>query len=292
MAERTGGHGKALKALLDAGAVLAPGVCDALTAHIAARAGAQALYVSGAALSYTRLGRPDVGLTMLPDVAAQVAQIADRADLPMIVDADTGFGNAINVAHTVRTLERAGAAAIQLEDQTFPKRCGHLKEKSVIPLAEMRGKLAAALDARDDALIVARTDAAAVDGLDAAIERAAAFGEDGADVVFVEAPRTREDLSKVAGALTGVRLLANMVEGGATPVLSLKELSAIGFRLVIFPGGIVRATAHAAEAYYAALLSDGSTARMSERMLSFDALNALLGTPELLAEGKRYEDAS
>ncbi|MEM0907673.1 MAG: isocitrate lyase/phosphoenolpyruvate mutase family protein [Pseudomonadota bacterium] len=280
-----------LKAMLAEGPVLAPGVCDALTAHIATRAGAEALYVSGAALAYTKLGRPDIGLTMLPDVTAHVAAIRDRTPLPLVVDADTGFGNALNVTHTVRALERAGADAIQLEDQTFPKRCGHLKDKAVIPLDEMRGKLAAALDARSDALIVARTDAAAVEGLDAALARAAQFAADGADVVFVEAPRTREDLEKVTAALPHVPLLANMVEGGATPVLSLGELGRIGFRLIIFPGGIVRALAHTAAQYYGALVRDGSTGAMANAMLSFDDLNDVIETPELLALGQRYSGA-
>ncbi len=282
--------GGGLRAMMVEGLVLAPGVCDALTAHLATMAGARALYVSGAALAYTRLGRPDVGLTMLPDVASHVAAIADRTPLPLVVDADTGFGNAINAARTVRVLERAGAAAIQLEDQTFPKRCGHLRDKTVVPLAEMRGKLAAALDARQDALIVARTDAAAVEGLERALERAAAFAEDGADVVFVEAPRSRADLARVVAALPGVALMANMVEGGATPVLPADELAALGFRLAIFPGGIVRATARAASDYYAVLMRDGSTAAFSDRMWDFDELNAAIGTPELLAEGRRYEE--
>lgn len=270
--------------------LIAPGVCDALTAAIAAEAGFEALYVSGAALAYTRLGRPDIGLVSLSELADHVALIADRVALPLIVDADTGFGNALNVQRTVRALERAGAAAIQLEDQTFPKRCGHLDGKTVIPAAEMAGKIRAAADARRRALIVARTDAAAIEGLEAALDRARLYAEAGADVLFVEAPRTEAELARVASAL-GPRLplLANMVEGGKTPVLPAATLEAIGFSLVIFPGGIVRALAATARDYYAALREAGTTEPFRDRMLDLVGLNAMLGTPELLAAGKRYE---
>lgn len=172
--------------------VLAPGVCDALTAAIAADSGFEALYVSGAAIAYTRLGRPDIGLVSMSEVADHVARIADRVATPLIVDADTGYGNALNVQRTVRAFERAGAAMIQLEDQTFPKRCGHLDGKGVIPMAEMVGKLRAAVDARQSAatLILARTDAVAIEGLEAAVRRAHAYAEAGADALFVEAPRS------------------------------------------------------------------------------------------------------
>lgn len=269
--------------------LVAPGVCDALTAAIAAQAGFEALYVSGAALAYTRLGRPDIGLVSLAELADHVALIADRVSLPLIVDADTGFGNALNVQRTVRALERAGAAAIQLEDQTFPKRCGHLEGKTVIDAAEMAGKIRAAADARSRALIVARTDAAAVDGLEAALDRARLYAEAGADVLFVEAPRTEAELGRVASALgRRLPLLANMVEGGMTPVLPAAALEALGFSLVIFPGGIVRALAASARDFYAALREAGTTEPFRPRMLDLAGLNAMLGTPELLAAGRRY----
>ncbi|MFN6999947.1 oxaloacetate decarboxylase [Elioraea tepidiphila] len=272
--------------------VLAPGVCDAFTAAIAADAGFEALYVSGAAIAYTRLGRPDIGLVSMSEVADHVTRIADRVATPLIVDADTGYGNALNVQRTVRAFERAGATMIQLEDQTFPKRCGHLDGKGVVPAAEMVGKIRAAVDARRsaDTLILARTDAVAIEGLEAAVERAHAYAEAGADALFVEAPRTREDLARVTAALGGTRpLLANMVEGGKTPVLSAPELEAIGFRIVIFPGGIVRALARTARDYYASLASARTTEPFRDRMLDLTGLNELIGTPEMLALGKRYD---
>jgi len=273
--------------------VVAPGVYDAFTALVAAQAGFATLYVSGAAIAYTRLGRPDIGLVSMSEVAQTVAMIRDRVASHLIVDADTGYGNALNVARTVREFERVGANAIQIEDQDFPKRCGHLDGKALIPAAEMCGKLRAALDARRarDTLIIARTDAVAVEGFDRAIERAVMYGEAGADMLFVEAPKTRDDLARMAGALSGsAPLMANMVEGGKTPPLSAAELEAIGFALVIFPGGIVRAFGHLASEYYASLAKHGSSEPFRSRMLDFAGLNDLIGTPELLALGKRYEE--
>jgi 2-methylisocitrate lyase-like PEP mutase family enzyme len=273
--------------------VVAPGVYDAFTALVAAQAGFATLYVSGAAIAYTRLGRPDIGLVSMSEVAQTVAMIRDRVAAHLIVDADTGYGNALNVARTVREFERVGANAIQIEDQDFPKRCGHLDGKALIPADEMCGKLRAALDARRarDTLIIARTDAIAVEGFDRAIERANLYGEAGADLLFVEAPKTRDDLARMAGALRGrAPLMANMVEGGKTPPLSAAELEAIGFALVIFPGGIVRAFGRLAGEYYASLAKHGSSEPFRSRMLDFAGLNDLIGTPELLALGKRYGD--
>lgn len=285
-----------LRARLNRPAILlAPGVTDALTAAIAAAAGFEALYLTGAGLAYTRLGRPDVGLVTASEVADTIALVTDRVPLPLIVDADTGFGNALNMQRTMRLFEKAGAAALQIEDQTFPKRCGHLRDKTLIPAAEMTGKIRAAVDARHDAgtLVIARTDAIAVDGFDAAIERAGRYAEAGADVLFVEAPQDRRQLAGIVAAL-GDRapLMANMVEGGDTPLTGTADLEAIGFRLVIFPGGIVRAMAKAAEAFYASLRTHGTTAPFRDQMFDFAGLNALIGTPELLALGKRYEDGS
>ena len=271
--------------------LLAPGVYDALSALIAERAGFEALYLSGASIAYTRLGRSDVGLTTYSEVADTLARIAERVATPLIVDADTGFGNALNVQRTVRGLERAGAAMIQLEDQTFPKRCGHLDDKAVVPSAEMCGKLRAALDARHSAetLVLARTDALSVEGFDAALERAEAYLACGVDALFIEALRDAAQIDRVGSRFGGrVPLLANMVEGGRTPMHSAGELGAKGFRIVIFPGGTARAVAHALQSYYASLQAHGSTAPWREHMLDFDGLNALIGTPELLAQGKRY----
>jgi 2-methylisocitrate lyase-like PEP mutase family enzyme len=272
--------------------VVAPGVYDALTALIATQAGFTTLYVSGAAIAYTRLGRPDVGLVTMSEVADTLALIRDRVDARLIVDADTGYGNALNVARTVRSLERMGAHAIQIEDQDFPKRCGHLDGKALIPAQEMCGKIRAAVDARHspETLIIGRTDAVAVEGVEPAIERAELYRAAGADVLFVEAPRTRDDLARIASRLgAGVPLLANMVEGGKTPPLSAAELEAIGFSLVIFPGGIVRALARTAGEYYASLAKQGTTEPFRSRMLDLEGLNELIGTPDMVALGKRYE---
>ena len=272
--------------------LLVPGIYDAITATLATAAGAQALYLSGAALAYTRLGRPDIGLVSMSEVNDTITLIRDRVATPLIVDADTGYGNALNMQRTMRLFERAGANALQIEDQSFPKRCGHLVEKRLIPRAEMLGKIRAAVDARASAetLVIARTDALAVEGFEAAIERAALYGEAGADALFVEAPGSVDELAKVAKALgDGLPLMANMVEGGKTPTLSAEALQQIGFSLVIFPGGIVRAIAHAAQDFYAVLLRDGSSAALRNRMFDFEGLNAAIGTPAMLALGKTYE---
>jgi 2-methylisocitrate lyase-like PEP mutase family enzyme len=275
--------------------VLAPGVYDGLTASLAAAAGFEALYLSGAAIAYTRLGRPDIGLVSMGEVVDVIAVVRDRVSTPLIVDADTGYGNALNVQRTVRMFERAGASAIQIEDQSFPKRCGHLRDKTVVPAAEMAGKIKAAIDARASAetLIIARTDAAAIEGIERAIDRARLYAEAGADVLFVEAPRSREHLAQVAGALGASRpMLVNMVEGGDTPLSSADELGAIGFRIVIFPGGIVRALARTAQAYYGSLAQAGSTEPFRDRMFDFNELNAIIGTPQMMALGKSYEHNS
>ena len=271
--------------------VVAPGVYDAFTALVAEQAAFRTLYVSGAAIAYTRLGRSDIGLVSMSEVADVIGTIRDRVAADLIVDADTGYGNALNVARTVRLFERAGANAIQIEDQSFPKRCGHLDEKRLVPAVEMVGKIKAALDARQsrDTLVIARTDAVAVEGFDKAIERALAYRDAGADVLFVEAPKTQAELKRIPPALGGVALMANMVEGGKTPLLTAAELEVLGFALVIFPGGIVRALAHMASEYYASLAAHGTSEPFRARMLDFTGLNDLIGTPELLAVGKRYD---
>jgi 2-methylisocitrate lyase-like PEP mutase family enzyme len=273
--------------------VVAPGVYDAFTALVATQAGFATLYVSGAAIAYTKLGRPDIGLTGMSEVAETVTLIRDRIDAHLVVDADTGYGNALNVVRTVRTFERAGASAIQLEDQDFPKRCGHLDGKGLIPADEMVGKIKAALDTRvsPDMLVIARTDAVAVEGFGQAIERATRYREAGADVLFVEAPKTREELARVAQALPGVALLANMVEGGKTPPLPAAELESLGFALVIFPGGIVRALGRMAADYYGSLAANGTTEPFRNQMLDFDGLNRVIGTPDMITLGKQYEGA-
>ena len=278
--------------LMETRIVLAPGIYDALSALIAEQSGFEALYLSGASIAYTRLGRSDVGLTTFSEVCDTLTAIRERTALPVIVDADTGFGNALNVQRTVKGFERAGANLIQLEDQSFPKRCGHLDGKSLVSTAEMAGKIRAAVDARTsgETLIMARTDAVAVEGFDAALERAEKYLEAGADVLFVEAVRTDEQMRIVNARFAGrVPLLANMVEGGKTPVKGIAELQALGYRIAIFPGGTVRAVATLLQRYYGSLKQHGTTAPFQREMLDFDGLNAVIGTPELLAQGKRYE---
>ncbi len=273
-------------------ALLAPGIYDALSALIAERSGFEALYLSGASIAYTRLGRSDIGLTTFSEVQDTLEHITERVSVPVIVDADTGFGNALNVQRTVRGFERVGATMIQLEDQSFPKRCGHLDGKSVIPCAEMQGKLRAALDARASAntLILARTDALAVEGLEAALDRAEAYLDCGVDALFIEALRTPQQMDAACARFAHrVPLLANMVEGGKTPVQSAEELERRGFRIVIFPGGAARAVAHGLSGYYASLRRHGSTMPWADHMFDFDGLNALIGTAELIDLGKRYE---
>ena len=280
-----------LAALFGKSVVAAPGVYDPLTAALAADAGFGALYLSGAGLAYTRLGRPDIGLVSMSEVADTIALIRDRVPTPLIVDADNGYGNALNVQRTTRAFERAGADAIQLEDQTLPKRCGHLRGKTLVSTGEMLGKIRAALDARAQAStwIIARTDAVAVDGIEAAIDRAHAYADAGADMLFVEAPQNREQLARVAEALRGsCKLMANMVDGGDTPQLPLATLEEMGFSLVIFPGGVVRAIALAARDYYRSLHLHGSNLPFGDRMFDFAALNDLIGTPQMLAAGEAY----
>jgi 2-methylisocitrate lyase-like PEP mutase family enzyme len=281
-----------LKALLSGPDILlAPGVCDALTALIAEQAGAKAAYLSGAGIAYTRFGRPDIGLVSMAEVADTIALIRDRVSMPLIVDADNGFGNALNVQRTMRVFERAGANALQLEDQTMPKRCGHLDGKTLISDTEMAGKIRAAVDARtsEATLVIARTDAIAVEGYEAACDRAALYIEAGADILFIEAPQTRAQLEAIAARFAGrIPLMANMVEGGKTPIHGTADLQSLGFSLVIFPGGVVRALAKTAGDYYRSLISTGSNEGFKDRMFDFSGLNDVIGTGDMLKKGNSY----
>ncbi len=272
--------------------LVTPGVYDTLGALLVAEAGFETVYLSGASIAYARFGKPDIGLLGLEDVATALAAITARVDLPVIVDADTGYGNALNVIQTVKRLEREGASAIQLEDQTFPKRCGHLGGKSVVTAQEMAGKVKAAVDARQspDTLIIARTDAAAVEGIDAALDRADQYAEAGADILFVEAPASITDMERLAERFAGrLPIMANMVEGGVTPALTAAELEAMGFSLVIFPGGLVRSRVFMAREYLASLRDSGSTAPYRARMVNFSELNDLIGTEGYLRTGEKYQ---
>lgn len=271
--------------------IVAPGVYDGLSARLVAEAGFQATYLSGASLCYTRFALPDIGLVSVTEVADTLAAIRERTAIPVIVDIDTGFGNALNVQRTVRLFEQRGASALQLEDQSTPKRCGHLADKTLVSRTEMVGKIKAALDTRrsPEMLLIARTDAIAVEGFAAALDRAEAYADAGADMLFIEAPPTREQMKDIAARFGAkVPVMANMVEGGKTPILSAAELQALGFRLVIFPGGTVRALAFAMRDYFASLKVHGTTDPYRGRMLDFAGLNALLGTEEFRALGKRY----
>ena len=272
--------------------VLAPGVYDALSALVAEQAGFEALYLSGASIAYTRLGRSDIGLTTFTEVQDTLSNITERVRVPVIVDADTGFGNALNTQRTVRGFERAGAAMVQIEDQTFPKRCGHLDGKGVVPVREMVGKLKAALDTRQssETLILARTDALAVEGIDAALERAEAYLATGVDALFIEALRSPEQMDVACARFAHrVPLLANMVEGGKTPIQDAGALQAHGFRIAIFPGGTARAVVHTLQGYYGSLHQHRTTQPWRDRMLDFDGLNDVIGTSELMRTGQQYD---
>jgi 2-methylisocitrate lyase-like PEP mutase family enzyme len=272
--------------------LVAPGCYDALSANLIERAGFAAAYLSGASIAYTRFGRPDIGLVGMSEVAEVVSQIRERVAIPLIVDADTGFGNALNVQRTVRLFERSGATAIQLEDQQLPKRCGHLAGKTLVSSREMAGKVRAACDARHsrEVLIIGRTDALAVEGIEAALDRADAYLEAGADILFIEAlpdvPAMERALARFKGRAP---VLANMVEGGKSPLLPASQLQQLGFSLAIFPGAMVRVQTFAAQRYLDTLRRDGTTSAMLGEMLDFRALNELLGTEQWLERGKRYE---
>ena len=274
------------------GLVVAPGCYDALSALLIERAGFEAAYVSGASIAYTHLGRPDIGLVSLSELTDIVGAIRERVSLPLIVDMDTGFGNALNVQRSVKLLARAGASALQLEDQVTPKRCGHLAGKELVSTEEMSGKIKAALDARPDesVLLIARTDAIAVEGFNAAIDRADAYISAGADVLFIEAPQSAEEIAAIGKRFGGrVPLLANMVEGSKTPLRDAGELEKLGFSIAIFPGGTVRALAHHLAQYFASLKAHGTTAPFRDRMLDFKGINDIVGTDDMLELGQRYE---
>jgi 2-methylisocitrate lyase-like PEP mutase family enzyme len=282
--------GARLRALLDRPQPLVlPGVADALTARLAVAAGFDAVYATGAGIANVHLGQPDVGLTTMSEVVAVVERICDAVDVPVVADIDTGFGNAINARRAVRAFERAGVGAIQIEDQVFPKRCGHFDGKEVIGLDEMLGKLRAVLDAREDAslVVVARTDAYATHGLEAAIDRACAFRDAGADVLFVEAPPTREALLELPRRI-GAPLVANMVEGGRTPLLPAAELGQLGYRIVLFANTALRVGAAAVRDAFAELHATGDARPLVNRMLSWEDRQALVGLPEIEALEQRY----
>jgi 2-methylisocitrate lyase-like PEP mutase family enzyme len=285
-----------LKSLISApNIVVAPGIYDAFSASMVERSGFNVAYLSGANIAYSRFGRPDIGLVSMTEVADTLSNIRERIKIPIIIDGDTGFGNALNVQRTIRLFERCGANAIQLEDQSMPKRCGHLAGKSLVSVGEAVGKIHAAVDSRksDDTLIIARTDAIAVEGFEPALERAERYLEAGADILFIEAPESIGQIQKVTSRFKGrVPLLANMVEGGATPMQPVNDLQKLGYALAIFPGGIVRARARMEQNYYNSLKKHGWNKPFSDQMLTFTELNELLETDEILTAGSRYDGSN
>ena len=271
--------GARLRERLAAGRILvAPGAYDALFSRLVERAGFEAVYLTGSGVSYSTLAAPDIGLVTADAMAAKVRELSAAVDIPIIADGDTGYGDEANIARTVREYERGGAAAIQIEDQVAPKRCGHYAGKQVVEVPEMAARLQAALGARDDPgfMVIARTDAISVIGFDAALERANAYAAAGADMVFVEAPQSREQLAAVPHAVP-VAAMANMVEGGRTPIVPAAELQGMGYRLVIYPNAITRTVTRAALDMLATLRSEGSTIGHMDRMLTFAELTNLLG---------------
>ncbi len=268
--------------------LVTPGVYDGITARLVGEAGFDVAYLSGAGVSYSLLGQPDLGLVSLKEMADRVAAVARVLDIPLIVDGDNGHGGVLNTMRTVEMFETAGAAAIQLEDQAFPKRCGHLEGKRLITTDEMVGKIRAAcrVRRRSELLIIGRTDARSVEGLDAAIARAKAYREAGADVLFVEAPQSVAELEAVARELRGVPLVANNVEGGVTPCLPAAQLEAMGYSIVLFPNALTRSFVHAGRRVLGELSDSGSTSEVARIMVDFGELNRLLKL-ELLSEFER-----
>jgi carboxyvinyl-carboxyphosphonate phosphorylmutase len=270
--------------------LVAPGAYDPFVARIVQATGFEAVYMTGAGVSHVRLGQPDLGLLSFSEMVDQAARIADAVDLPLIADADTGYGNALNVMRTVRAYERAGVAGMHIEDQDMPKRCGHFDAKQVIDTGEMVGKLKAALDARvdPDFIIIARTDARTVLGLEEAMARAHAFAEAGADVIFVESPLSEEELARIGSSIS-TPLLANMVETGKTPILPAQRLQELGFSLVIHPGAVGRFVSQQLKGFLARLKAEGSTLSQLEQMADFKTQNEIVGLEQMLALAERYK---
>ena len=270
-------------------ALLVPGAANALTARVIQDCGFDACYVTGAGLANTLLGVPDIGLVTLTELVQATEAIAEVCTLPLIVDIDTGFGNAVNTRRTVRLLERAGACAVQMEDQVFPKKCGHFDGKGVIPVAEMVSKIKAAVDARDDRnlLVMARTDARAIEGLDAAIERAQRYIEAGADLTFVEAPISVEEMRAVTARLA-VPQVANLVVGGRTPLLPQAELAELGFAIVLYANAPLQAAMRAMSEVLGALKRDGGLDAVKDRLAGFEERQRLVDKASFDALEKRY----
>jgi len=277
-------------ALAEHGQLIMPGVYDALSAKIAARAGFEVIFITGYSLSATLLGEPDFGLLTQTEVVSAAQRICSVVDTPVIVDADTGYGNAINVIRTVQDLIRAGAAGMFLEDQIWPKRCGHMRGKQVIPLDEQLKKLRAAVEAREnsDFFIVARTDSRQALGLDEAITRGRAFKEAGADAVFIEAPESKEEMKRISKQVPGP-LVANMLERGVTPLMGPRELKDLGFDLIVWPLAPLYSVAKSLTDVYTTLRRDGSSLAILDRLMPFDEFNRIVGLEEKYALDTKYK---
>jgi 2,3-dimethylmalate lyase len=279
-----------LRQLIEREAILiAPGAYDPYLARCVERAGFEAVYMTGAGVSHSALGMPDLGLLTFSEMAERAARIADAVEIPLFADADTGYGNALNVMRTVRAYERAGVAGLHIEDQEMPKKCGHFDEKRVIPLPEMLGKLKAALDARTDPdfLIIARTDARTAIGFEEAIARGQAFAEVGVDLVFVESPKSEAELEQVGRAIHKP-LLANMVETGLTPILPAERLQALGFSAAIYPGAIGRFIGKQVGEFLARFRAEGTTLSQMDKMLTFTEQNEIVGLAKYKELSKKY----
>jgi 2,3-dimethylmalate lyase len=270
--------------------VLAPGAFDSLSARLIEQAGFEAVYMTGFGASAALLGRPDIGLLSFGEMVDNARRIASAVDVPVIADADNGYGNPINVIRTVQEYEAAGVSAIHIEDQVAPKKCGHMEGKQVIDAGEMVEKLHAAVEARrsDDFLIIARTDARAVEGLDAALNRARRYSEAGADALFIEAPESEKEVLAVAEAFADVPLLFNWLEGGKTPPVSLERLAEAGFRLIIFPLATLLAASRSMRDVLARIREDGSPIGVMDRLLGFDDFLELIGLPEIRTLERRF----
>ncbi len=272
------GRSRRLRALLAGpGLVQVPGAFDCVSARLVDTGGFPALYVTGSGVSMSALGAPDVGMLSFGEILDRVKRIADCVAVPVIADADTGYGGPLNVMRTVREFERAGVSGIQIEDQAWPKKCGHEPGRRLVSTTEMVGRLRAACDARldPDTVIVARTDARASEGLEAALDRAAAYAEAGADVLFVEAPQSEDEMRRACAALAHRPMLANMVEGGRTPVLPAPALHALGYRIAIYPNSLTRVMARMGQVLLERLRAEGTTDGMRDRMLDHGALWSL-----------------
>jgi 2-methylisocitrate lyase-like PEP mutase family enzyme len=277
-------------ALKEKGVLVMPGVYDCLSAKIASRSGFEVIFITGYSVSATYLGEPDFGLLTQTELLSASQRVCSVTPLPVIVDADTGYGNAVNVIRTVRELIRGGAAGMFLEDQIWPKRCGHMKGKQVVPLEEYLNKLRAAIDARgkDDFYIVARTDARQALGLEEATRRGKAFKEAGADAVFIEAPNTKEEMREIGRNVPGP-LVANMIERGVTPLMGPEELKELGFQLIVWPLGPLYASARALENVYSTLRRAGTTHEIMDRLIPFEEFHDIIGLKEKYALDEKYK---